>query len=123
MRYKLSKTSVTINITTKMENISNVKKPRRPLIRSGFVSTEHCVLIVFHLDAFDNVFGTVDCDGMVLMVDFNDDRLLGASSIDNFCDSAENKRMKLGVNWMCFCQQQKIIKRNELIKIMIASQQ
>lgn len=39
---------------------------------------------MFHLDAVDDDCGIVDCVGIVFNVDFNDDRLLGASSIDDF---------------------------------------
>lgn len=74
-----------------MENVSNVWRPWL-LSWSGTDSYEHCVLIVFRLDAWADAWGTVTGMGMLLVIAFNDDRLLGASSIDVFWDKATKKR-------------------------------
>lgn len=73
-----------------MENMSYVEK-LRPLFWPGTDSVVHCVLIMFHLDVADDDCGTVNCAETIFVVAFNDDRLLGASSIDDFCDKAELK--------------------------------
>lgn len=92
-RYRFNKTSVTTKITTNMENISNVKKLRL-LFRFDFVSTEHCVLMVFRFDVLATVWGAVNGNGAAFVIDFNDDRLLGTSSMDNFCDNANETESK-----------------------------
>ena len=76
-----------------MENVSNVYMLRLS-VWSAADSVEHCVPIVFRLGIVDNVWVTVDCAGIVFDIDFNDDRLLTSSSMDAFCDNAENLKNK-----------------------------
>lgn len=66
--------------------MSNVRK-HRPLFDSGSIDS----IPVLIVDTGDDICGTVDCADTVFVIDFSDDRLLEGSSMDDFCDKAENE--------------------------------
>lgn len=61
------------------------------------MSSKHCVLIVFRLNAMDADCGCDICTGAALVADLSDDRLLGTSSMDAFCDNAKIEMFELMV--------------------------
>lgn len=78
--------------------MSNVRK-QRPLFGFGIDSTEHFGLIV---DTAEDAWRMLDCAGTVFVIDFSDDRLLEVSSMDIFCDKAENEQTFKQWNYTVF---------------------